>query len=466
MNNQTALIIGNGMAGLLAARVLADHFAHVTVVERDTIPDTPIPRKGVPQAHQLHNLVVRGCMILDQLFPGLHEQLTAAGASLIEWPSDMLWLGKAGWSPRFRTGLTSYSCTRYLLEWGVRAQLKATFPNVSILEKQRVNALVANQDNTRIIGVQLQTQAENDAETSNSTSHTLSADLVVDASGRTSQTPKWLASLGYPEPTQTTINPHVGYASRYYETPDGFAEDWKVLLVQSRPPENNRAGASFVMENNLRVVTLVGVGKDYPPTDDQGFLDFARSLPTPRLAEFISHARPATPLYGYRIPYNRQIHYERMARWPDGFVVLGDAVCSFNPTYGQGMTVSGEGVLALDACMREQRQRHPSGALIGLGRRFQQKLSQVIATPWTFTTGEDSRYPTTEGSKQDPQTKMMQWLLDGVMLYAIENKEMHRTLVEVMHMVKSPEALLRPDFVLWSTSLQMQKRMTQTLFRR
>lgn len=463
-----AIVIGAGMAGLLAARILSDYFDSVTIVERDQLPTEPVARKGVPQAHQLHNLTVRGWNILEQLFPQLETLLLQHGANSIEWPHDMLWLGRAGWSPRFHTGLKTYSSSRYLLEWAVRQQL-AHSSNISFLEGTQVTGLTTNQDATNITGITVKPyqpgakkpspeNSDNDTPT-----QTISATLVVDASGRTSKTVSWLEDLGYPAPRHTTINPFVGYATRYYTTPPNFDNDWKVMLIQSRPPQNNRAGAIFIMEQDRWVVTLVGVGKDYPPTDEAGFLEFASSLPTPRLAEFVESAQPATPIYGYRIPHNRQIHYDQMSRFPQHFVVLGDAVCSFNPTYGQGMTVSAESVLALDRCLQSlPTQNIRTSNLKGLGQRFQQELARVIAIPWTFTTGEDSRYPTTEGVKRDLQTSMMHWFIDGVMLYAVENPEAHKTFIEVMHMVKPPQALFRPDIALWSASLNVMKHVYQT----
>jgi 2-polyprenyl-6-methoxyphenol hydroxylase-like FAD-dependent oxidoreductase len=461
-----AIVIGAGMAGLLSARVLADFFDHVLIIDRDQLPDGPLPRKGVPQSHQLHNLLVRGWRILQELFPQLTTELPAAGANLIEWPADLRWLGRAGWSPRFSTGLQTYSASRYLIEWKVREQVHK-LPNVSFLQNHRVTTLLANAAQTHVTGVQTQPyrsnqSASNTADTDQpadgaKTTRDIFADLVVDASGRMTRTPQWLETLGYPQPPQSTINPYVGYASRYYTLPDGVLPDWKVLLIQSRPPENNRAAAIFIMENNSWVVTLVGVGKDYPPTEEDGFLDFLHSLTTTAAYDFVKAATPISPIYGYRIPQNRYYHYDRLSRWPENFLVLGDAVCSFNPTYGQGMTISSEGALTLQACLQHQVRTRPTGDLSGLGRRFQQQLAQVMIFPWTFTTGEDLRYPTTEGYRPDIQTKLLQWFLDGTLLYAIENRDVYKTVVEVMHMVKPPQALLRPDIALWAASLNIMR---------
>ncbi len=451
-----ALVIGAGMAGLMTARVLADFFDQVTLIERDTLPEHPVHRKGVPQAHHLHNLLVRGWRNLEYLFPNLEHDLTAAGANAIEWPSDLVWLGRAGWSPRVRTGLTTFSATRYLLEWAVRERVKG-YPNITFRQNLSVTGLLTTPDNQRVTGVQVVPHPKPEGDNTSPTDYT--ADLVVDASGRSSRTPQWLEALGYPAPPQETINPYVGYATRYYTVPDDPERDWKVLLIQSRPPTNNRAGATFIMERDQWVVTLVGVGGDYPPTTEDGFMDFLQSLPDHALYEFVRQATPSTDIYSYRIPVNRNIHYERMPRWLDHYVVLGDAVCSFNPTYGQGISVASEGVMTLLRCLREQEQQRPDGNKDGLARRFQQELAKTIAVPWTFTTGEDSRYPTTEGSHQDPQTRITQWLLDGMMLYATENREAFRTLVEVMHMVKQPTAILRPDFVLWSAALNVMRQV-------
>jgi 2-polyprenyl-6-methoxyphenol hydroxylase-like FAD-dependent oxidoreductase len=442
--------------------VLINYFERVTIIERDHLPDSAESRKGVPQARHLHNMVMQGWNILETFFPGMGEELIAAGAPRIEWPADLLWLGRTGWSPRFYAGVSTYSCSRNLMEWRIRRRITAS-EKVHLIEGHTVTGLVPDADRRSIIGVQVQPYAPSDKESEGNGSATsggateMYADLVVDASGRGSQTPRWLESMGYATPTQTVIKPYVGYGTRYYTRPDGSMPDWKVLLVQSRPPANNRAAGLFLLENNEWILTLVGVGGDYPPTDEEGYLEFIRSLPDPELYNFIKECWPSSPIYSYRIPQNRLIHFEKMPTWPERFIVLGDAVCGFNPTYGHGISVSAQAALALNDCLREQRQRKPDGDLTGLARNFQHKLYPVVSAPWLFTSGEDMRYPTTEGGKRDWMTRLVHWYVDGVMLYAIKSPNGHRTLIEVMHLLKPPAALLRPSILVNALAINIER---------
>ena len=318
-----AIVIGGSMAGLLAARVLADRFGEVVLVDRDTFPNTAEFRKGVPQSRHLHVLLARGGRILEHLFPGLLDDLTDAGAVSIRWPQDVLWLGPGGWGTRTARGLTSISCRRELLEQKVRARvLDATA--VTALDGHDVIGLLEASEGSAVAGVRLRARAD-------SAERDLEADLVVDASGRGSRAPAWLEEIGYQSPAQTVINSFLGYASRLYERSDSADRDWEALFLQPKAPEGTRAAALFPVDGDRWHVTLAGIARDYPPTEDEGFLEFARSLRTPILYDTIRDARPLTSISAYRRTENQHRHFDRLPRWPERFVVIGDAVCCFNP---------------------------------------------------------------------------------------------------------------------------------------
>ncbi len=444
-----AVIIGGSISGLLTARVLAEYFDHITIVERDQYPDKPEPRKSVPQAIHLHNMVNQGWTILEQLFPHLGAQLLDAGAATIQWPADLLWLGRTGWSPRFDAGIKTYSCQRPLLEWTIRKRV-ANSPRVEIIQNHRATQLLWNASRTHVTGVRIQPNGSNgNKDDANANTRDIHANLVVDASGRLSQTPQWFAEVGYPQPRYEIIKAYVGYGTRHYRTPPGGTlPDWKVLLQQSRPPHLNRAAGLFQVENNQWVLTLVGMGSEnHPPTDEAGFNQFMQTLPDSSLYDFIQTLEPITPIYQYRVPQNRLIHYEEMPRWPQQFITLGDAVCLFNPVYGHGISVVAQSVVALEQCLYQHFQSHSPADLTGLSRTFQRKLATVLDTPWQFTVGEDLRYPTTEGSDRTVVTDLMHWFLDGVMMYALDNASAHRQLIRVMHLLDPPTAFLRPDIM-------------------
>jgi 2-polyprenyl-6-methoxyphenol hydroxylase-like FAD-dependent oxidoreductase len=425
-----AVVIGGSIAGLLAAHVLAERVARVTVVDRDELPLLPQSPARLPHGRHLHHLLSHGRATLERLFPGFADDMRAAGAHSIDIVADVAWLGPGGWAPRAPSGLLTFLCGRDLIETVIRRRVAAN-PRVTLLERHACAGLLAH--GGRVTGVQLQPRGGG-APTK------LRADLVVDASGRTSRAPDWLEALGYGRPAERSVSAFLGYASRLYALPEGDP-GWKVLLIQSRPPHNPRTGTMTMQEHGRWIVTLAGAARDYPPTDEAGFLAFARSLHDPTLATVLERAVPLGPIVGFRRSANRIHQYERLPRWPEGLIVLGDAVCALNPYYAQGMTNAARGALTLAACLRHD-WRAP-----GWGHRFQRRLAATNRLPWLLATGEDFRYPTTEGRRL-PTTRLLHWFVDRAMARAIERPAMFRDFIQVMHMLKPPHSLLRPPLAL------------------
>jgi 2-polyprenyl-6-methoxyphenol hydroxylase-like FAD-dependent oxidoreductase len=425
-----AVIIGGSLAGLLAARVLADHFDRVTVVERDHFPDGPEPRRGIPQARHVHALMIRGRMIMEDLFPGLTGEMIASGAHFFDMAEDVAWLTPAGWGIRFRSGLMILSFTRDLLDWHVRRRL-ASNTAVRFLDGCDVTGLLPDPANKGVSGVLLRSRRQ--AEVTS-----LRATLVVEAGGRGSRAAQWLEDLGYSRPQETVINGHIGYASRLYQPARGGRAEWKGLFIQSAPPADVRGGLIMPVEGDRWLVTLIGGDRDYPPSDEEGFLEFARSLRSPELYDALREAEPLTPIAPYRATENRLHYYEKVSGWPEGFVVLGDAVCAFNPVYGQGMTNAARCAQLLDQCVRERPD------LSGLGQRFQQKLAKINTEPWLLSTGQDYRYRSTEGGSPDWKTRLMHRYMNQVIRLSTEEVSVRRRLLEVFNMLEPPAALLRP----------------------
>jgi 2-polyprenyl-6-methoxyphenol hydroxylase-like FAD-dependent oxidoreductase len=433
-NNTHAIVIGGSMAGLWAARVLTDHFDRVTVIDRDRFPEQPEVRKGVPQAHHFHLLLARGLQILEQLFPGLTDELSVYGAAPIDLAEDGAFLLRTGWTPRFRSGVRSFASSRMLLEWGIQHRL-AAHPKVTFVESTEVTGLLMNESRTRVTGVttRLRPGAAEQADGEQS----LNAGLVVDASGRSTHTPDWLEAAGYGRPQETIINPFLAYATRWYRRPADFPMQWRLLFINARPPDVARGGGVYAVENNQWVVTLGGAAHEHPPTDEAGFLEFARSLITPALYEAIKDAEPISPIYGYQRTSNQLRHYERLARWPEHFVALGDAACAFNPIYGQGMSVAAMGALALDESLR-------TGQREGMAQHFQKKLAAVNEGPWLLATGEDFRYPTTEGGQRNAMTRFSHWYIDKVLLAMPDSTEVTRLFMHVSQLLKPATAMFQP----------------------
>jgi 2-polyprenyl-6-methoxyphenol hydroxylase-like FAD-dependent oxidoreductase len=428
-----AVVVGGSIGGMLAARVLSGHFDAVTIVERDRLPEGSENRPGVPHARHLHFFFKRGLMVVEELFPGVTADLLAAGSHLLDQGKDFRILYRSGWSPRGELGLEFCTFTRPLLEATIRRHLK-TDPKISIREGFEVSGLVLGEDGARVQGVKIVSR-HRDANVP-SEALTLPADLVVDTSGRGSKAPEWLQAAGYAKPEETVVDAFWGYATRIYEPVPELRKDWQTLFIMNRPPHQPRAGIIQPIEGNRWLVTVAGVMHDYPPTNEQGFLEFAKSLPSPELFRAIQHARPLSRIWGYRRTENLLRHYEA-AGVPQGFAALGDSVCAFNPVYGVGMTLAGLEALAL------RKQLSENGGRLDT-RRFQKEVAKLVTGPWALTTGEDLRWPATQGGRITPKVKLMHWYIEQVIRLIPGSQEVFRRFQEVNHMMKPPTALFHP----------------------
>ncbi|HLJ33990.1 MAG TPA: FAD-dependent monooxygenase [Ktedonobacteraceae bacterium] len=436
LDNEHAIVIGGSMAGLLAARVLSEHFERVTIIERDQFSDDAEPRKGVPQGQHVHGLLAGGAAILGEYFPDLFVALAHDGAVPLS-TSDMR---------RYQLGVPVAASpgpiktlwqSRPFLEQHVRACLAAR-NNLHILDGCSVTRLRTNDE--RITGVVLRYRGGEQRE------NELAANLVVDASGRGSRASQWLASLGYGHVEETSVKIDVGYASRIYRCPDQLPTNWKVLIILGPPPDNKRAGVIFPIEGGYWMVTLAGWLRDYPPDDDAGFLEYARSLSQPDLYEAIKEAEPVTPIAMYKYTANRWRHYERMARLPEGFIVMGDAVCGFSPVYGQGMSVAAIEAKTLDICLREQQNWTGNTHPTSFPQQFQKAIAREIKAPWMLSTGEDLRYPGTEGHRSSG-TRLFNWYMRRVIGLAASNPLVTEAFFQVWHLRKPLRSLFDPRIV-------------------
>jgi 2-polyprenyl-6-methoxyphenol hydroxylase-like FAD-dependent oxidoreductase len=421
-----AVVLGASLAGLLAARVLADAYPQVTVIDRDQLPQTPMNRRGVPHGRHAHGLLTGGQQALEELFPGLTAELVAHGAPVGDVLANGRWYLNGHRLRQAHAGLVALSPSRPLLEGQVRARVRA-LPNVTCLDSHDIVGLAATPDGRRVTGARVLRRAGGAEEL-------VDADLVVDATGRGSRTPVWLEALGYPRPQQDQVRIGLGYATRTYrlppDTPDG-----DLAVLQTATPQHPRSGVLLRLEGDRWMVTLGGRLGDHPPTDPDGFLGFARSLRFPDIYEAVREAEPLDDPVGFRFPASVRHRYERLDRFPDGLLVMGDAVCSFNPVYGQGMSVAAVEALAL--------RRHVEGGAAASPRRFFGDLARVVDAPWDIAVGGDLAFPGVQG-RRTLKARLVSAYLARLHAAAAHDVSLASAFLRVASLVAPPQILLDP----------------------
>jgi 2-polyprenyl-6-methoxyphenol hydroxylase-like FAD-dependent oxidoreductase len=429
-----ALVIGGSLAGLFAARVLVDYFDTVTIIDRDIFPATPDHRKGVPQSYHAHGLLATAFPIIEQFFPGIMNDLRADGATPGSNVVPLAIVSPKGLLPLPKRPGEIISFSRPLLEWHVRNHVSKR-PVVHIITNTEVTGLLATQDRSRVTGIQMRERGQD------SRTATLHADLIVDASGRHSQAPQWLVELDYEATPVETINSNLRYASRFYARPEQFPAEWQNLIVNGGPPHEH-AGLILAVDRGRWHVTLGGMDGTPPPADEEGFLQWARGLRDPSIYETLRIAQPLTPIRGYATPENHLRHFERMQRWPTGFIVTGDAVCAFNPIYGQGMTVSALDAVTLNRCLQEQK-RSPRP---DFEQHFQQQLAVTVADAWFLGTNQDLRWPSAKlrGARPNPGLRLQHRYIDLVLYSAIVDPEIAQAYFNVITLASPPRSLVQP----------------------
>jgi 2-polyprenyl-6-methoxyphenol hydroxylase-like FAD-dependent oxidoreductase len=426
-----AVVLGAGMAGLLAARVLADRYGQVTVIDRDELPETPMHRRGVPHGRHLHALAARGQQALEELFPGLTAELVAHGAPVGKLLTDARLYLSGHRLRQADTGLVLLCASRPFLESHIRARLRA-LPNVVFLDRCDVVGLATTSDGHRVTGARVLRRADGSAE------EVLGADLVVDASGRGSRTPVWLDALGYPRPEREQVRIGLGYATRTYRLP-ATTLDGDLAVLQAATPRHPRTGALQALEGDRWMLTLAGILGDHPPTDPDGFFAFARSLRFPDIHQAVRDAEPLDDPVGFRFPASLRHRYERLDRFPDGLLVMGDAVASFNPIYGQGMSVAAVEALTLRRHLERGGEPQP--------RRWFCDLARVVDVPWDMSAGGDLVFPGVQG-RRTLKIRMVSAYLARLHAAAARDARLASAFIRVAGLVAPPQTLLRPGVVL------------------
>ncbi|MBL7260549.1 hypothetical protein JKJ07_40280 [Actinoplanes sp. LDG1-01] len=413
------------MAGLAAARVLSERFAQVLVLDRDELPGEPVPRRGVPQGSQPHILLAGGMRTFDELFPGFEAELIAAGGTKFDTGLGLCSYRMGRRWPSAPTGVSLVAATRPGIEAIVRSRVTA-LPNVTIRDRVAVSAL-AGSATAGVTGVVL-----DDGET-------LTADLVVDCTGRGARSDRWLAVLGLPTPAQLEVKVGVSYTSRLYRRRPGDLTDWSAIFILPTPPGEHVSGLALPVEGDRWLAGIGGWHVTEPPADVESFEDHARGLPDPILSDLLDRLEPIGDLITTRFPSSRRRLFEDVREPPPGYVALGDAVCSFNPIYGQGMTCAALSALALGRALDEHGRLAP--------RAFYAAAAQILDVPWSFAVGGDFSFPQTTGPRPRGFA-FRRWYSRRIALASQIDSGVNATFARVQHLIDPPGTLMRPAFVL------------------
>ncbi|HYP94037.1 MAG TPA: 2-polyprenyl-6-methoxyphenol hydroxylase-like oxidoreductase [Mycobacterium sp.] len=437
-----AVVLGASMGGLLAARVLADFYETVTVVERDVLPETSANRRGVPQGRHVHLLLGRGSQVLDELFPGFLDELVAAGAPSFDGDMSKLYLSNGGHLfPRSGRAkdVPFFLPSRPLLESHVRRRMRAV-ANVTVLDGHDVVELTSTPPRDRVTGALVRARPDG-------SERVLRADLVVDAMGRGARTPAFLEGLGYGRPAEDQLGMRLAYSSQLLRIPPGMLNELMVIIgpVPGRPT----GMALFGNENNTWMFSVIGMVGREPPDELAEMLAFVEDFAPAHVLAAIRAGEPLAEVARYRMPSSQWRRYDKMRRFPAGLLVFGDAICSFNPVYGQGMTVAALEALALQRCLRRGED--------GLARRHFQATAKAVGVAWQMATGADLSLPEVEGPRPLP-VRIANNYVDRVLAAAESDIVVAEQFARVIAFLDPPTSLFHPAFIARVATTNLRRR--------
>jgi 2-polyprenyl-6-methoxyphenol hydroxylase-like FAD-dependent oxidoreductase len=419
----STIVVGASIGGLLTARVLSDLVDEVVVIERERLSDAASPRGHVPQGKHLHLLLAAGLDLLVAWFPGIDDELEQRGAVWVD--GTRAWVYQAGgYRAQGNWGRPVLSMTRPLLEQVVRRRI-ASMDNVTLEDGVVVDRVEVSEG--RVSGVVVDGLVRR-------------CDLVVDCSGRSSRIANRLDSSGFLVPPVTRVSIDCAYTSGFLpRSADDF--EGTLLVCGTSPPTSFRAAAVVPVEGSQWMMTLAGVHGDVPGTTEDEVLTFARSLLSPAVAQLIEKVGPMTSVASYRYPASQRRRYEKVRRLPPGFVTLGDAACSFNPIYGQGMSCAALQADALGDTVREVGLRSED-----LPRRFHRRAARIIDAPWAIAVGADFLHPNTQGPKARGTDLINRYVL-RVIRASHASVPLARSFNQVLNLVEPTSSLARPSVV-------------------
>jgi len=421
-----AIVIGASMGGLTAARALSDFYATVTLLERDAFPLNDVARKGVPQGRHTHGLLARGRVVLEEFFPGYsNEVVSQSGGLLGDIANDITWMGHNVALAQSKSDLIGLLAPRPVLEGHVRRRV-LQLPNVRAIENCAVEGLATGASTDRVTGVRVRIDG--------AAEQTIDADLVLDASGRGSASPAWLKELGYQPPADDKVEIGIGYMTRTYRrTPGELGGKLGIVIAGSAP--NWRNGVIIALSDDTWTVSVGGFLGDDAPANDAEFLAYLATLPTQEIHDVVASAEPLTDYIRYRYVSSLRRRYEKLTRFPHGYLVFGDAICSFNPVYGQGMTVAAQEAVTLRDVLREGSD--------DLAARFFKAAAKIVDIPWDIAVGNDLRHPRVEGARP-VMLRFINWYVGKLHQAARNDATLALAFLKVANLMNPPPALLSP----------------------
>ncbi|MFJ4787828.1 NAD(P)/FAD-dependent oxidoreductase [Streptomyces sp. NPDC088794] len=439
-----AVVIGGGYAGLVTARVLADHFSEVVVLERDVVDENTGTHPHAPQGYHAHALLAKGGEILERYFPGLRAELQDIGAPVFDYGERLSFLLPTGFAPRNRTGVEIQTFTRDELERRLRGKVLA-LPQVTLLSATRCEGL-------RMTGSGRVDRVLYRAEGAEQLTE-LEADLVVNTSGRAGALDNWLTELGLSVPEKRVVKARITYTSMSFDRPEKNHPDFNLAYQMTFAPDIPRGGVILAVERNRWMCSLVGYDDQMPPIEDGAYLDFAKSLKNGRLVEQLETRTGQGPTHRYTNADNQWRLYHKMKDWPERLIAIGDAVCVFNPVYGQGLTVAALEAELLDRTLTERATR--KRGLDGLARTYQRAVARMLLTPWTLSSNSDLMW---NPDHQPLSARFAHWYNRHFFEVSVRDAGAWTRFARVANMVAPPTVLFHPAVV--------AKVVAQALFRR
>ena len=422
-----AVVIGASMGGLVAAAAVAPFYGRVTVLDRDVLPAEPGHRRGVPQSRHAHGFQPGGLRALDELLPGMTTWLVEHGARPGDISADHGWYVGGNLFARQSVGIRAMGFTRPFLEHAVRSRVSA-LPNVVVRDRTQALRPVLGRGTT-VVGVEV-------APTGGGVVERLDADLVIDASGRMSRLPQWLTDLGLPAPQEEQVHCRMAYLSRRWRFTNDVMGDDIVQVVT--PAQTPRFGVCIAQEDGSYIVTLGGLLDGAPAKNDEAYLAFANSLPYTRIADALEGAEPITDYQPSHFPHSQRRRFDRLSSHPSGLIALGDSIASFNPMYGQGMSVAALEAVALRDMLQRGRLDPAS---------YYKQAHKLEDVAWTISTSGDLRFDEVEG-RRTAGMRIMNAYLDRLTIAARQDPVLAHTFLRVAGFIDPPESLLKPAIVL------------------